>query len=141
MLVEDYNADITVLDAWNLTPLHTCNDPEVARYLIKKGLKVDECENAPGLTPLHLFVHRGEENRDMRVFDVFIEEEADVNARNKFKNRTPLHLCGTDDLELAKKLVESGADPELKDCDGNVPEIFCINDEFYQWYEARKSSV
>lgn len=75
-----------------------------------------------GNAPLHLAIKRdGLEP----IFDAMLEKGADVNTgglAGKTKNQTPLYVAVLKQREdLVQKLLEKGADPNIKDSEGALP--------------------
>lgn len=70
----------------------------------------------------------------VEIVDLLIKNGADVNATDKVHGQTPLHYCiarssnisnisdvSLNRFEIAKLLVESGADQDISDHYGNTP--------------------
>lgn len=92
--------------------------PEVAKLLIKNGVKVNTVTPYSGGTPLLSAVSRGR----FEVTKLLLEHGADVNASNQHDGWTSLHMayyrC---DLAIIKLLLEYHADPNSKDDQGLTP--------------------
>ena len=75
-------------------------------------------QDLEGNTPLHYAVCRKEKGcsaKDRNRVALLLEHSADVNAANK-NGSTALHL--TSDAEIARMLLEAGADPNVADAAG-----------------------
>ena len=101
---------------YDYSPLHVIRDPEVADLLIKNGADVNK-KAEYGVTPLH-------QVKSAEMIKVLLSNGADVNARVAY-GTTPL-AAGVDDNEddvinMAKLLMEAGADPNIPDNMGHYP--------------------
>lgn len=75
-----------------------------------------------GNTPLHDALAAGNDT----VAAELIENNADVNAKNK-AGVTPLHLAVNDKCkQMVKYLIQKGADPKATDNDGKNPEAYAL---------------
>ncbi|MDD1415851.1 ankyrin repeat domain-containing protein, partial [Dolichospermum sp. ST_con] len=101
------------------TPLHNLfrqKTAAVMKLLIDQGAQVN-ARNQEQMTPLHFA-----DNAD--ITELLIRSGADVNARSN-QNWTPLHYAASN-LEVAKKLIQAGADLTIQHRNGAVihsPEI------------------
>lgn len=91
----------------------------VAEYLLSRGANInDKCHD---MTILHYMVERaGTEATTMVAIDFLLAHGANPNALNDY-GQSPLHYAGNQ--QLFDLLVKHGADPRLKDQDGNVPGV------------------
>jgi ankyrin repeat protein len=108
------------------TPLHFAAELgslEVAKFLIKNGADVN-AKGENGSTPLHQAVLKHNTN----IVSLLISNKANINAQTTAKI-TPLMLaCGIAyDYEIAKILIESGADVNIKDQFGNTALSFAAS--------------
>jgi len=106
-------ANVNLHDDLTLTPLHhACSSgfPEIARVLITHGADIDAYDDM-AWTPLH---HACREEH-LEVVRCLIENGADVNAHLEDRiGETPLgDVAASCSLELAKILVDAGADPTI----------------------------
>ena len=94
------------------------NNEKVAVYLIEKGVKVDEINDYTGRTLLHTATKKGQ----FEVADALIKSEGiDINAKDN-EEYTPLFIVidkfsrdrKQEYLEIAKSLIDNGADLETK---------------------------
>lgn len=104
----------------NATPLHVACEVgtlESVELLLNRGANPN-AQNDSGMTPLFLCV-LGDDS--LKKAQLLIEYGADVNA-TMFRGRTILHLlasrCYKDDIPFIRFLCENGADPLLKDDEG-----------------------
>ncbi|MFH1420187.1 MAG: M14 family zinc carboxypeptidase [Planctomycetota bacterium] len=123
-----YEADVNAADRRGVTPLHVAassDDVKLVRMLLDAGATINAV-NASGETPLHVAARMARPN----VLAALLASRSDVNARNA-SGQTPLHLLGIgarvhDEASqaqldaLANGLIAAGADPTLRDNDGNL---------------------
>lgn len=82
-------------DEWGATPLHWATEgghKDVALVLLQHGADKESRDCRYNATPLHWAIHNG----DLGMVMFFVEQEANLNALNKFQD-TPLHIaafCG-----------------------------------------------
>ena len=89
------------------SPLHSCEDPAVAEYLIDQfGDEILEIVNIDGQTPLFTV-------QNPAVLNVFVCKGVDVNVKESKFNMTPIFFVKT--VENARLLVEAGVDPKALD--------------------------
>jgi ankyrin repeat protein len=63
--------------------------------------------------------------KDVEGIKKLIAQGADLNVREEFYSMTPLLMaCNSNDVEIARLLIESGADIHLKASNGGTPLIF-----------------
>ncbi|MEA5593186.1 ankyrin repeat domain-containing protein [Rivularia sp. UHCC 0363] len=95
------------------TPLHNIFGQKTAatiKLLLDRGAKVN-ARNQAQMTPLHFA-------RKADITELLIRRGADINARST-QNWTPLHY-GISNLEVAKKLIQAGADLTIQNRNGGV---------------------
>lgn len=98
------------------TPLHNIFGEKTAaviKLLIDRGAKVN-ARNQEQMTPLHFAANSGKAD----ITELLIRSGADINARST-QNWTPLHYAASN-LEIAKKLIEAGADLTIQNRQGAV---------------------
>jgi ankyrin repeat protein len=103
----------------------------VIRYLLKRGVSVDETDKN-GVTPLH----RAVRFRSPAAVKELIAQGANVNAVDKKTKSTPLHRAVTNTgapatagktdcaREIAKLLLSNGANPRIKNKNGKTATAF-----------------
>ena len=115
-------ADVNVKDSHGRTALRCNSIVEIAKLLVKHGADLEAFDNK-GYTPLMYHSIKG--NVDMVKYLL----SAGANNRDN-EGRTALHIAST--VDVAKFLVENGADIEAVNNNGETPLIyqsFCGNDE------------
>lgn len=113
---------------------------KIAEYLLDKGADLNIPNNTNlriGVTPLMQSV----DNFDLEAFNFLLGNGADVNIQvdqGINKGTTALHLAvdnheqyphGNIYSDMIRGLLESGANPDLEDIEGNKPIDFAISDE------------
>ena len=111
----DHRADARLADSQGQTPLHLTNDVRVAQLLLDHGAEVDARDKS-GSTPLSGAIRRGVDVRPMVEF--LLAHGADP-GKKKTGSPTPLAEAVKDgNLDLVKRLLELGADPNIPDSSG-----------------------
>ena len=88
---------------------------DVARALVRSGASLERRDDC-GFTPLDQAV--GEGNLELVKFLL----KAGAKARGRTSNGTPLHTaCAYRRLDIARVLLDHGADPSAVDADGRRP--------------------
>ncbi|KAK5872198.1 hypothetical protein PBY51_012919 [Eleginops maclovinus] len=99
------------------------NDPDEVRYLLKKNLSPDLC-NEDGLTALHQCCIDNYEE----MVKILLDRGACVNAQDN-ELWTPLHAAATcGHAGLVKILIANSADLLAVNSDGNMPYDLCEDD-------------
>ncbi len=109
-------AKVNVRNQNGNTPLHNVFGEKTAaviKLLIDGGAKVN-ARNQEQMTPLHLVPNSGKAD----ITELLIRSGADINARSN-QDWTPLHYAASH-LEIAKKLIEAGADLTIQNRQGAV---------------------
>lgn len=113
-LLIHHGFDVNVYSEQKLTPLHhACHTNKFifADTLIKAGAIVDAISGYHDYTPLHILASQGY----TALINLFITYQANVNARNRFR-QTPLHCSFfPGHPNVTKLLIDAGADISLKD--------------------------
>ncbi|MEA5582008.1 ankyrin repeat domain-containing protein [Nodularia harveyana UHCC-0300] len=109
-------AKVNVRNRRGNTPLHNVFGEKTAaviKLLIDGGANVN-ARNQEQMTPLHLVPNSGK----AEITELLIRSGADINARSN-QDWTPLHYAASH-LEIAKKLIEAGADLTIQNRQGAV---------------------
>ncbi|MEB3216840.1 MAG: ankyrin repeat domain-containing protein [Nostocales cyanobacterium 94392] len=109
-------AKVNVRNQNGNTPLHNIFGEKTAaviKLLIDRGAKVN-ARNQEQMTPLHFAANSGKAD----ITELLISRGADINARST-QNWTPLHYAASN-LEVAKKLIQAGADLTIQNRQGTV---------------------
>lgn len=119
-LLIEKGADVNAKIDNGRTPIYEVNNIEVAKYLMGVGADIGAKTDSGG-TPLILAVWEGK-NRE--IVDLFINEikkkKLDINEKSNY-GITALHYSGFHDAEIAKLLIDNGADPNIVDKLGKTP--------------------
>jgi ankyrin repeat protein len=109
---------------------------------LKTGANVEYIEERDGWLPLHYAARWG----DLKMMDLLIKAGANINGKTNSRE-TALHKCGRwDRKEAAIVLLKLGADPTVKNSDGNRasdmtvdPELKFLLDNFQEYQEIIKN--
>ncbi|MCA7010493.1 ankyrin repeat domain-containing protein [Wolbachia endosymbiont of Tribolium confusum] len=109
------NANVNTRDIYSWTPLHwaTFKDHlEIARFLMKKGADINAADKGPyGKKSIHVAA----ENNSKDIIEFFLSKGVGINDTDK-QGYTPLHYAAwRGRLEVAKFLIEKGADMNAAD--------------------------
>ena len=123
-LLCESGADANARDLYtNTTALHMSayqseSDVRIAEYLIvTMGVEL-EVFNANGMTPLGMFIQKG----NMYICDLLVTRGANVDATDERTGLTPLHVAAANErIEAARWLDLKGAYFEPIDVEGNSP--------------------
>ena len=130
-LLLDSGAEIEAFNKYNQTPLfqvswqvwHT--DVEVARYLIKRGAKVNVKDNK-GFTPLHMAVMNGYVN----LIPLLLNSGANIDALDNNGTSPLFRAIHKKQYEAMKILLERGADVYAGKGDLNPISLAISNKEY-----------
>lgn len=94
---------------------------EIVRFLLDRSAKVnvkDKSKRAPLAMLLYSF---GEEDDKLeKILYLLVSKGADVNVRNDEKKTLLMAVCEESVLEIVRFLLKAGANPNLKDEDGET---------------------
>jgi ankyrin repeat protein len=122
-------ADVNVQDENGNTPLKYASaepHPEVLRTLIALGAS-PHMSDRRGFTPIHCVAGHGFYKEAIEMAAILIEAGADVNARSTMHGFVPLHEART--VGMIDFLLEHGADPTIKNDEGQTPEEYLRKDD------------
>jgi ankyrin repeat protein len=124
-LLLQYGVDVHARDKDHGTPLHSAAFSgmlEVTRVLLDHSANVN-VENKSGRTPLHQ-VAQGKydsQERGVGVSHLLLERGVDIHSQDKDRD-TALHLAAfSGKLEIAKLLIDSGANMTAENEHGEIP--------------------
>jgi ankyrin repeat protein len=111
-------ADVNARDRLGRTPLHYAEDGGTVEYLIRRGADPN-VRDAEGKTPLHHAVASGRRWAAEALVEAGVEVDEDLAAALRL---TPLHLAALrGGAEEVERLLNSGADPNVRDVFGRTP--------------------
>lgn len=110
---------------------------------LKLGANVEYIEERDGWLPIHYAARWG----DLDMLNVLIKAGVNINGKTNSKE-TALHKCGRwDRKEAAIILLKLGADPTIRNSDGNKasdmtvdPELKFLLDNFTEYQEIIKNT-
>jgi ankyrin repeat protein len=102
------------------TPLHLALESghaDIAKYLIEQGADIN-LKDKDKAAPLHNAAYLG----NLEIVDILLKKGAVSLNEGNFRGQTPLHFaCERGYLEVAKRLLDAGADIEARDMVGRTP--------------------
>ncbi len=102
---------------------------EIIRLLLKAGANIN-ARDKQGRTPF-LMIGGDDEETGLKIIKLFIAKGADVNVRDKDNYGMTLLMgaCDENNLEWVKLLLKAGANPNLKDDDGETAMMKTTSEE------------
>ena len=141
------NAEVDVQDLCGCSPLHdaalSC-DPELIQILITNGAMVN-LRNKFGATPLHLLCLNFDENNmpfteaiaaPNEALDQLILAGADINCQDIYGSSVLHYAVYSHNKDIVTKLLELGADAELRDENGLNPKHYSRSLGFNEIYNS-----
>ncbi len=98
------------------------NDIDAYRYLEKLGLDPN-VTTEDGRTPLHILAYR---NKDVEVFDFFLDRKIDINQRDKNGNTAFMNAATRNDIKTLKFLFKAGAEINTANAKGVTPLMMAL---------------
>jgi hypothetical protein len=129
-----------------VTLLHYANDAKIAALLIQKGAQTDALD-IYGNTPLHwLCVRPPDDNTNMDIAKVLLAHmtAAQTNTKNQ-AGYTSLHCLPENGVEMAKLLIDNGADIGIKNVKGEIAAVIAAHPELagglhHSSYSAKRTN-
>ena len=122
-------ADVNIQDENGNTPLKYASaepHPEVLSTLISLGANPHLADRR-GFTPIHCVAGHGFYEESIEMAEILIKAGADVNVRSKVQGFVPLHEART--VRMIDFLLQHGADPTIKNDEGQTPEQYLREDD------------
>lgn len=132
-LLDNFKVDIQKSDFQGRTPLYfatICGNSSMVELLLDRGAQASFGRDKKNNTCLH-FVTSFRRVDIPRIVQRLIKAGADVNAPNS-TGSTPLHKAlmqtasATSNFSAAEALLRCGADPCIKDSDGEMPHYWAV---------------
>ncbi len=129
--------DVNTKDSYGKTALHIAveySNLEIVRFLLDNGAKVN-IKSKSKRTALLMIDESVRDEDDKFVTDIvrlLITKGADVDAQDDEKETALMMAGGEGNLEVTKILLEAGANPNLKDKDGDTVFSTTPSDEIKQ---------
>lgn len=121
-------AEIDSRDERGNTPLkYVSAEPHIGvlGFLLDNGAS-PLCADDRGFTPLHCVAGHGFYDEALDMASLLVEAGADVNARSVQYGYVPLHEART--ASMIDFLVSRGADMSIRNCDGQTPYEYQLED-------------
>ena len=130
------NFNVNTKDESGQTALHIAvehENVEVVRFLLEKGAKVNVKDKQKRTPILMIEDSLSDDHRTtVEIVRLLIAKGADFNAQTGEKETLLMMACGNGNIELVKVLLEAGANPNLKDEDGETAMQKTDSDEIKQ---------
>lgn len=90
--------------------------------LLNNGADLKVKDRSEGNTVLHLLTseHTFYQKPCANMFNLLLDNGADINAQNNYGNTALLIACGTGDIEIAQVLINRGADTIIQNVYGRT---------------------
>ena len=120
--------NIAKKNLWINTPIAQAaryGDFTLVEILLEKG-RDPNAKDTLGRRPLHYICHHNNQDTSLHVTRLLIQKGVNLNPKTNTSHETPLHWAVNytfyyNNIDLIKLLLESGADPNLEDWEGNTP--------------------
>ncbi len=168
LLIKEYGAFLNIADDQKMLPMHSailgfcqlskntqfCKNAaniiadfiKLVALLLKSGSPCD-AKDIQGYTPLQLFMthYLGVDSASKeahwlnKIFNGFLYAGANIDQSDN-NGDTLLHYCARFKFpNVAKLLIQNGADPYIKNCDGQIPSQVTHNQNLKLIIECRKT--
>lgn len=116
-------ADINDMSGNEQTILGNARSPCMVSYLLRHGADIEQVDGY-GDTALIQIISNPRTEHKLDMVNQLLENGASPNVQN-WLGQTPLHLLEntTEHIEIAKSLIEHGADYQLSDSNDNLPKV------------------
>lgn len=124
-------ADVNAKDKYGSTAVHLAvesKNVEILTTLLQSGADVNVVKHS-GSAPIHHLFFSEKVNNDLETLSLLIQYGANVNAKLKYRELTPLHLAVSfrNNIDIVKLLVGAGANVNAECTNGDTP-LHSVND-------------
>lgn len=135
VLIHD-GAKVNVIDTFGKTPLYyACERGHIKNLVVLVVQSVDEevktsVNNCP-IRPLHIVCQANYDTfRKIEIIEYLTKNGEDINCQHRYFGYTPLHIAVQKDSHmLVSYLLNSGANPKIRQTTGQLPQYYAKCDE------------